>query len=397
MTAQTTRRAASVSPRPGRLCTQAVILAGGQTTRLRPITSRTPEPVTPPVERPFVTYLLENLARHGVTRAILSSGRLAHEIVAAIGDGRGTGVRVDHVREGSPLGTAGAVANCASLLGGGPVIVLNGDVLSAVDLTAMVRAHEGSDALATICLTRVEDPRRYGVARLNGDRSIAEFVEKPASWSGPPLVNAGVYVLDRRAIDLIPAVGPCSMEHDIFPRLAAAGRLFGHVDTGYWRDIGTPESYLAAHIDVLEGVTPAGGSRLRRAGVEVSPSAIVMEGSRLLAPVHVAAGAVIEEGAWVGPHTVVGAGARVHAGAVVRRSVLQEGSAVGARALVESSVLVRGAGVGAGARVVGAVPGEGCEVGPGDRSPAGACLHPEDRLTAALATWPPSLAVGGPV
>jgi NDP-sugar pyrophosphorylase family protein len=356
-----------------------VILAGGQGTRLRPITSRTPKPVTPLVERPFVAYMLENLARHGVERAVLSSGYLAHEVVAAVGDGRGTGVRLDHVRESSPLGTAGAVANCAPLLGSGPLFVLNGDVLSAVDLSAMARAHRESDALATICLTRVEDPTRYGVARLNADRSIAEFVEKPSRWSGAPLVNAGIYVLDAEVLDLIPAHGPSSMEHDVFPRLAAAGLLFGHVDKGYWRDIGTPESYLEAHIDVLDGVAPAGAAKASPRDVWVSPTAVVCEGVRLLAPVHVAAGAVVEAGAWVGPHAVVGAGARVHAGAVIRRSVLQAGSVVGARAHVDESVLVRGAVVGAEARITRVVVGEDCAVRSGAQPPPGSRIHPEDQ------------------
>ncbi|HTX70290.1 MAG TPA: NDP-sugar synthase [Thermoleophilia bacterium] len=363
-------------PRAAVPCTQAVILAGGEGTRLRPITSHLPKPVTPLVERPFVAYILDNLARHGVERAILSTGHLAEKVVDAIGDGRGTGVRVEHVREASPLGTAGAVANCAAVLRGGPLFALNGDVLSGVDLSAMVRAHEASGAMATICLTRVDDPSRYGVARLNADRSIKEFVEKPERWSGTALINAGVYLLDREVIDLIPAGAPRSLERDVFPRLAAAGRLFGWVDTGYWRDIGTPESYLGAHFDVLDGVAPAGLDGPRRAGIQVSPTAVVVAGARLLSPVHVGAGAMIEANAWVGPHAVVGAGARIHGGALVRRSVLQAGSVVGASAQVESTVLVSDARIGRGAQVREAVLGAGCVVGPGERPPVGVRLHP---------------------
>lgn len=342
-----------------------MILVGDEGTRLRPISSHMPKPVTPLVERPFVTYILDALARHGVKRAVLSSGYLADKVVAALGDRDCTGMRVEHVREQSPLGTAGAVANCAALLRAGPVFVLNGDVLSDADLSAMARAHEADGALATISLTRVEDPSRYGAVRLSADRSIAEFVEKPDRWSGPPLINAGVYLLDREVLDLIPRGRPSSMERDVFPRLAAAGRLFGSVDKGYWRDIGTPESYLDAHIDVLDGVAPAGGEHLRPAGIQVSPTAVVAEGARLLAPVHVGAGARIDTDAWVGPHAVVGAGARVRRGALVRRSVLQAGSVVGARARVEDSVLVSGARVGPGAHLAHAALGAGCEVSAG--------------------------------
>jgi mannose-1-phosphate guanylyltransferase len=356
-------------------CTQAVILVGGVDTRLRPITAHMPKPVTPLVERPFVTYILDALARHGVERAVLSSGYLAEKVVAAIGDGGGTGVRVEHVRERTPLGTAGAVANCAAVLRPGPVFVLNGDVLSGVDLSAMAKAHEAGEALATICLTRVEDPSHFGVVRLNADRSIAEFVEKPAAWAGPPLINAGVYLLDREVLDLIPASGPSSLERDVFPRIAAAGRLFGCVDRGYWRDIGTPESYLDAHIDVLDGVGAADPEWQRPVGIQVSPTAIVAEGAHLLAPVHVGAGARIDAGAWVGPHAVIGAGARVRRGALVRRSVLQAGSVVAARAQVEDSVLVCGARVGPGAHVAHAVLGGGCEVSAGGEPPADARLE----------------------
>jgi mannose-1-phosphate guanylyltransferase len=245
----------------------------------------------------------------------------------------------------------------------------------------MARAHEASEALATICLTRVEDPSRYGVVRLNADRSIAEFVEKPERWTGPPLINAGLYLLDRAVLDLIPAGGPSSLERDVFPRLAAAGRLFGYVDKGYWRDIGTPESYLDAHIDVLDGVA-ADPEHTRPAGIQVSPTAVVADGAHLLAPVHVGAGASIDTGAWVGPHTVVGADARVRRGALVRRSVLQAGSVVGARAQVEDSVLVRGARVGPGARLAHAVLGAGCELSAGGDPPVGARLEraPQVRL-----------------
>jgi mannose-1-phosphate guanylyltransferase len=366
-------------------CTQAVVLVGGEGARLRPITSHMPKPVTPLVERPFVTYILDALARHGVERAVLSSGYLADKVVAAIGDGGGTGVRVEHVREQSPLGTAGAVANCAAVLRGGPVFVLNGDVLSGADLSAMARVHEASEALATICLTHVEDPSRYGVVRLNADGSIAEFVEKPDGWSGPPLINAGVYLLDREVLDLIPTGGPSSLERDVFPRLAAAGRLFGCVDKGYWRDIGTPESYLDAHIDVLDGVAAVDPEHSRPSGIHISPTAVVAEGAHLLRPVHVGAGARIDAGAWVGPHTVVGAGARVRPGAHVRRSVLQAGSVVGARARVEDSVLVFGARVGPEAHLAHAVLGAGCEVNAGGDSPVGTRLErpPQVRLRSA--------------
>ena len=171
---------------------QAVILVGGEGTRLRPVTTRVPKPVAPVVERPFVAYILENLVRHGITRAVFSSGFLAAAIEAEIGDGAAYGLAVEYVVEDEPLGTAGAIANCAGLLGEGPFLVFNGDVLSDVDLSALMRLHGEKGGMGTIFLTPVADPRRYGLVELRDDGSVASFVEKPGEHEGTALINAGV-------------------------------------------------------------------------------------------------------------------------------------------------------------------------------------------------------------
>jgi len=360
---------------------QAVILVGGEGTRLRPVTTRVPKPVAPVVERPFVAYILENLVRHGVSRAIFSSGYLAAVIEAEIGDGSGYGIAVDYVVEDEPLGTAGAIANCDERLDSGPFFVFNGDVLSDVDLSALAGLHADRGGMGTVFLTPVADPRRYGLVELRADGSVASFVEKPGEYEGTALINAGVYVLEHEVLELIPRRRLYSIERGVFPQLARAGSLYGYVDHGYWRDIGTPESYLQAHFDILERtVVTSVGDELGDAYLRVASTATVDPSARVVPPCYVADGARIEAGARVGPLAVVGAGAVVAEGATVNESVLQAGVHVGAHAEVARSILVRGSRVGAGAQLHAAVLGDGCDIGAANQLAAGVCLSPGTAL-----------------
>jgi len=356
---------------------QAVILVGGEGTRLRPVTTLVPKPVAPVVERPFVAYILENLVRHGVSRAIFSSGFLAAAIEAEVGGGAAYGIAVDYVVEDEPLGTAGAVANCAERLDEGPFLVFNGDVLSDVDLGALSRLHGEKGGMGTIFLTPVADPRRYGLVELREDGAVASFVEKPGEHEGTALINAGVYVLEHEVLELIPRRRLFSMERGVFPQLARAGSLYGYVDRGYWRDIGTPESYLQAHFDILErAVLTSVGDLLGDAYLYVAPTAQIDPTARVVPPCYVADGARVAAGARVGPLAVVGAGAVVDEGATVNESVLQARARVGAHAEVARSILVRDSRVGAGAQLHAAVLGDACDVGAGNQLAAGVCLSP---------------------
>ena len=360
---------------------QAVILVGGEGTRLRPVTSRVPKPVAPVVERPFVAYILDNLARHGVERAVFSTGFLAEAIEAVIGDGAAYGLQVDYAVEDQPLGTAGAIANCESVLEDGSFFVFNGDVLSDVDLTALAATHVARGGMGTIFLTPVEDPRRYGLVELREDGSVDSFLEKPGDWEGTALINAGVYVLEPEVLEMIPRGRLFSIERGVFPKLAAAGSLYGHVDQGYWRDIGTPDSYLQAHFDILERqLDTSAGDALGEQYLYISPSAEVAPGARVVPPCYIADGARVGAGARVGPLAVLGAGAVVGEGATVLEAVVQEGVVIGAHAQVEGSILVRGSSVGAGTQLDGAVLGDSCVVGAGNRLAGGICLYPETEL-----------------
>ena len=368
----------SASPRIPR---QAIILVGGEGTRLRPVTSRVPKPVAPMVERPFVAYILDTLARHGVELAIFSAGFLAEAIEAEIGDGAGYGLRVEYAVEEEPLGTAGAIANCSERLHDGGFYVFNGDVLSDVDLTALAGFHADRGGMGTIFLTPVEDPRRYGLVELCDDGAVASFLEKPGEWEGTALINAGVYVLEPEVLELIPRGRLFSIERGVFPRLAQSGSLYGHAEHGYWRDIGTPESYLQAHFDILEGTVQTDVAALLGERFSfVAPSAEIGAGARLVPPVFVGERVRVESGARVGPLAVVGAGAVIAEGATVLQSVLQSGVVIGAHAQVEHSIVVRDSAIGAGTQLDGAVIGEGCSVGAGNRLAGGICLYPETTL-----------------
>jgi mannose-1-phosphate guanylyltransferase len=317
---------------------QAIVLVGGEGTRLRPLTATVPKPALTLVDRPFLAYMIEWLAGHGVTEAVLACGFLPDVLREALaGEEDRAGVSIRYVVEPEPLGTAGAVRFAADALGGDlgeRFLALNGDVLTDLDLTALLRAHEEQGAAATIALHPVEDSSAYGLVRTGAGDAVLEFLEK----TGEPVpgeINAGMYVLERSVLDLVPAGESVSIERDVFPRLAGSG-LYGRRLDGYWMDIGTPERYLQASWDILEG----------RVETRVEPTAT---------GVFVAPGADVGAGAVVGPRAVLGPGCRVAAGAEVRESVLLEGCSVGAGARVTGSILAPGAEVEAGATVDGAV------------------------------------------
>ncbi|MCB0881061.1 MAG: NDP-sugar synthase [Thermoleophilia bacterium] len=325
---------------------QAVVLVGGEGRRLRPLTETRPKPMVPLVDRPFVAHQIDHLVRHGIRDIVFSCGYRPDALERHFGDGSAHGVRLRYVVDPQPLGTAGAVANAAGLLGDGDVLVLNGDILTDLDLDDVVDAHRAAGGEASIVLTPVEDPSAYGLVRLDGARRVTEFLEKPSPQQlvpGEPfLINAGTYVLSPRAVALIPQGVPCSIEREIFPVLAERRALFGHPSDAYWRDIGTHASYLAANADVLDGAvrtdSPVAGGRYIAPGADLAADADVRA-------------------------SVVGRGARIGPGARVVGSVLGEEAVVGAGAVVDGSVLGDGTDVGEGARVAGlVVAGDGAQI-----------------------------------
>jgi mannose-1-phosphate guanylyltransferase len=318
---------------------QAVVLVGGEGTRLRPLTSDLPKPALTLVDRPFLAYLVEWLGRHGVTEAVLACGFKPDVLRAALGEEEHGGVRLRYVVEPERRGTAGAIRFAAEELGDHldeRFLALNGDVLCDLDLSALLGAHEERGAQATIALHAVEDSAPYGLVRSGSEGEVLEFLEKTGE-AVPGEVNAGAYVLERSVLDLIPAGEEVSIEREVFPRLVGEG-LHGLLLDGYWVDIGTRERYLQASWDILE----------RRVRTAVRPTAPGL---------FVGAGAEIDAGAVVGPRAVVGPGCRIAAGAEVRESVLLAGCEVGAGADVHGSILAPGAAVAAGAGLADTIVG----------------------------------------
>ncbi|HKA66291.1 MAG TPA: NDP-sugar synthase [Solirubrobacterales bacterium] len=318
---------------------QAIVLVGGEGTRLRPLTDTVPKPALTLVDRPFLAYTIEWLAAHGVTEAVLACGFLPDVLRDALGDGEHAGVRLTYVTEPERRGTAGAIRFAADALGddlGDRFLALNGDVLADLDLSALMRAHRERGARATIALHPVEDAAAYGLVRVDSSGRVLEFTEKTEERV-PGEINAGAYFLERSVLDLIPPEREVSIEREVFPRLVGNGLGALRLD-GYWMDIGTPDRYLQASWDILEG----------RVATRVRPTA-----PGLL----VAAGAEIADGARVGPRAVVSGGCRVAAGAEVRESVLLDDCSLGEGARVGGSVLAPGVTVGAGAELSGAIVG----------------------------------------
>ena len=354
---------------------QALILAGGEGTRLRPLTATVPKPVVPLVDRPFIAFMLDWLRGHGVDDVVISCGFLASGVRNVLGDGSAWGVRLRYVEEPRPLGTGGAIKFAESLLDE-RVLVLNGDVLTDIDLTAQLAQHERTRARLTLALVGVEDPSAYGLVRLNDDDSVCAFLEKPSpDQIDTNLVNAGAYVLERPVLDIIAPSGPASLEREVWPRLVGAG-LHGYVASGYWLDIGTPDRYLQGTYDILEGkVITEVGRQLGEHGMSLVDGASV-EG-RVVAPVLVAAGCTVAPRALVGDRSVLGQGVTVSEGARIQSSVLLEGVTVGADTTISSSIIGRGVTIGDHCHIGdGVMLGEGVRVGSGNILAAGARIFP---------------------
>ena len=326
---------------------QALVLAGGEGTRLRPLTLTVPKPVMPLAGRPFLTYMLDWLRRHGVDDVVLSCGFMSDAVESVLGDIY-AGMRLRYVHEDEPLGTAGPVR--LALEEGAledRLLVLNGDVLTDIDLTEELAQHERTGARVTLALTAVEDTASYGVVPTDDEGRVIEFLEKSEGPAPTNRINAGAYVIERSVIEEIPSGRAVSFEREVFPALVGKG-LYGYAAEGYWIDIGTPDRYLEATYDLLAG----------RVQSDLPPRD---ESGSLIYEPCITAGAIIGPQTVLGPHGLVGLDAHVE------RSVLFEGVRVGERATVRESVLGARVQVGEGARVgPGAVIGDDERVEPGE-------------------------------
>ncbi len=349
---------------------EAILLVGGQGTRLRPLTVSTPKPLLPAAGVPFLAHQLARAAAIGVGHVVLATcyrADLFDKELARLAEGDAPGLKIEHVTEEPPLGTGGGIRNAASRLHGGPddpVLVLNGDVLSGHDIAAQLRMHRERDAAATLHLVEVPDPGRFGCVPTDESGRVTAFLEKTPN----PVtnrINAGCYVLRRRVIDEIPSGRPVSVERETFPALVESGAMVtGYADNAYWLDVGTPEAFVRGSCDLVLGTMP-------------SPALPGPPGPALLLP-----GATVGPGATVDGGTVVGAGSEVASGARVEGSVLLDGVTVAPGAHVRSSLLGHGARVGEGVVLDGAFIGDGAVIAAGNELRHGARVWPWVELPA---------------
>lgn len=348
---------------------QAVILSGGEGRRLRPLTSTVPKPSVPLVNRPMILYMIEWLAQHGVTNIVMSCGFMAIGLRAALEEFSPIGVHIHYFEEPAPLGTAGAVKHAEGVLED-RFLVLNGDVLCEFDLAQEVEQHIGTGARATLALTPVEDPAQYGLVLANEHGEVEAFLEKDQQGGelpAKPRINAGCYVLERDVMDLVPAGQNKSFEHDVFPKLVGDG-LYAFDADGYWLDVGTPERYMQATHDLLDGKLDSWVSERMAAGGRAIETGVDTGGAEIVPPVVIDDCCTIGEGARIGPYAVLGHGCQVGAGATIADSVVQRGATVGANSRLSDAIIAPGALIGEDVQVSqGSVIGEGARIGAGNR------------------------------
>jgi NDP-sugar pyrophosphorylase family protein len=323
---------------------KAILLAGGKGTRLRPLTIHTPKPIVPIFNRAFLHYQIDLLKQvPEIDEVILSLNYQPRRIEEMFGDGADLGIKIRYVVEPAPLGTAGAVKYAGDKLTES-VVVFNGDVMTELDLAAVIRLHRERQARATIVLTPVENPSAYGLVETDGQGNIERFIEKPKPEEiTTNHVNAGIYVLEPDTFDRIPSEVPWSIERSYFPSLIERGETFvAYVYNGYWIDIGTPEKYMQVHRDIMDGrfnAPPFAGLPPPRKWI--APDARIEDGATIEGPVFIDEGVLVKAGARVGPYAMLGRQTQVEEEAVVERAILWPNCRVGSQASINDALLGR--------------------------------------------------------
>lgn len=360
---------------------KAVMLVGGYGTRLRPLTVTTPKPMLPLVNIPFLEIELLHLKEYGIEEVILSTGYMPHIFDEYFGSGEKLGMKLIHVTEDEPLGTCGAVKNVERYLGDEPVIVCNGDILTDLDLSSLKKYHYDKGATVTITLTPVEDPTAYGLVPLEDDGRIKEFLEKP-SWDQvvTNLINAGTYVMDPEVLKEVPEGVSYSFERELFPSLLREGvPMFGYPSDCYWLDLGTPDKYLTAHHDILEGKIkiPLKGDEIGK-GILAGKDVEIEDQAMLFPPVILGSGVRVRNGAQIGPLTCLGNEVLVEKNAHVEGSVILDGASIGEDCVVKDSIVGKRTKLGRETYVAdGVVLGDNIEVGSRNEFKAGLRIWPD--------------------
>ncbi|MDQ1626375.1 MAG: mannose-phosphate guanylyltransferase / phosphomannomutase [Actinomycetota bacterium] len=359
---------------------KAVVMAGGEGTRLRPMTASMPKPLLPIVNKPIMEHVLRLLRRHGVTETVVTVQFLASLVRNYFGDGEDAGMVLHYATEETPLGTAGSVKNAEHLLDDGTFIVISGDALTDFDLTDLVKYHHDKGALVTVCLTRVPDPLEFGITIVDDDGRVQRFLEKP-TWGQvfSDTVNTGIYVMEPEVFEHVAAGEVVDWSGDVFPKLVEAGLpIYGYVAEGYWEDVGTHDSYFRAQADVLSGKVD-----LELDAFEVSPGVYIAEGADvhpdavLRGPLYIGDYAKIEAGAELREFCVLGSNVVVKNGAFLHRAVVHDNVFIGPQTNLRACVIGKNTDIMRAARVdEGAIIGDECVIGEEALVSAGIKIYP---------------------
>jgi mannose-1-phosphate guanylyltransferase len=350
---------------------KAVILVGGEATRLHPLTCNTPKIMVPVLNRPFFEHLLGYLKKHNITDIVLAVGKSPGQIGDYFGGGSKFGVRLTYSTEDSPLGTAGAVKNAEKFLDNS-IIVLNGDVFTDIDLTIMMQLHRGNKAVASLALTTVEDPAIYGVVEIDSEGRVKRFIEKPSRDKATTnMINAGIYILEPDILNYIAPNTFAMFERDVFPLVLAKGQVVrGYPFQDYWIDIGTPDKYVKLQQDLLRRCV---GSR----GIQLEGESSVHSSARIEGPAVIGEGCFIDRNCVVRGPAVLGARCRVEASAVIEGSILWQDCRIGKAAKMRNCLVASRCLVGEESEILdGCIIGDDVRIGEGNKLSSGIKIWP---------------------
>ena len=350
---------------------KAVILVGGEATRLRPLTCNTPKIMVPVLNRPFLERLVDYLKEHNITDIILAGGESLEQIQDYFGDGSKLGVRITYSVEDFPMGTAGAVKNAERFLDDA-FIVFNGDVFTDIDLRVMMRLHRENKAIASLALTSVDDPTTYGVVETDSQGRVKRFIEKP-SWDKVTtnMINAGIYILEPDILSYITLNAFSMFEHDVFPPLLEKGQaIYGYPFQDYWIDIGTPDKYLKVQHDLLQRYVGDKGTKFE--GESFVHSSAQIEG-----PAIIGEACSIDKNSIVKGPAVLGARCRVEEDAVIEEAILWQDCRIGKGAKLRNCLVASRCFIGEESEILdGCILGDDVLIGKGSKLPNGTKIWP---------------------
>lgn len=365
---------------------KAVILVGGEGTRLRPLTCNTTKAMVPILNMPFLEYLIRYLKGHGIKDIILTMSYLPDRIQGYLGDGAKLGVRLTYLMEEPPLGTGGAVKNAEAYLDE-PFFVLNGDVLTGIDLTAMMSRHRKTKPRVSIALTPVDNPTIYGVVETDTQDMVKRFVEKPSAEEVTTnMINAGIYIIEPSVLGYIPPSTPSTVERHLFPLLLEKGEpILSYPSDSYWIDIGTPEKYLKGHHDLLSGKAPALSRYWNNfdQGVQMGGNCTIHPSAEIEGPVLIGEGCTVAQWAILKGPVVLGPRCKVAEGACVEGAILWQDSSVGKKALLRNCIVASNCQIGEESQVLdNCVLGDNVVVGKNNKLAPEIKIWPDKRITA---------------